>query len=142
MRWHVLIAVVIPGMLACSDRVGPETGVGPVEVRPAAVQYPAGATVRLTLTNLARSRLLYTPCFSRLEQRSAAGQWIVVYEDPSPCPAVVRFLEPGASELVEVLLPVALRRAAHRIRFPSIGLPQDGRFVTATQIGDGFLVHP
>ena len=77
-----------------------------------------------------------------VELRATNGHWVVVFEDRNPCPAVLQYLNPSASVEVPVSLPAALEPAAYRVRFPSIGVREDGGFVTATQVGDSFVVRP
>ena len=140
---RLVLLVVAAGTLACNHAAAPGEGDGGLlRVQPEALLYPAGATASLTLTNLAPFSLQYSPCFSRLERQTPAGAWIVVYQDERPCPAVLQFLEPWASRQLAVPLPATLAPAAHRLRFPSIGVPKDGDFATATQFGDSFLVQP
>jgi hypothetical protein len=139
MRWFLLIPAV--GLFACSDAPGPEMNVGPLLVEAEAVEYLAGTTAGVRLTNLARIPLIYAPCFSRLERRTTSELWIVTYEDPRPCPAVLEYLEPGASVRLDVLIPAHLPTGVYRLRFPSIGITMDDRFVTATHLGDNFFIR-
>lgn len=141
MRWFLGVALLC-GTISCSDSIGPDTDVGPLRVQPAATTYPAGATVHLTLTNFSGQRLHYAPCTSQLEQRNDDGEWVVVHEDQAVCAAVLQYLDPWASREVTIPLPAELEPAAHRIRFPSIGVPYEDGFIMATQVGDSFVVQP
>jgi hypothetical protein len=140
MRWQVLIPVA--GMLACNDPASPDGEVGPLLVQPENTTYVPGAAASIKVTNLSRVRLNYTPCFYRIERFAAGGQWVVVYADRNPCPAVLQHLDPWASKEIAVQLPSSLQPEAHRVRFPSIGESKDGAFVMAAQVGDSFVVRP
>lgn len=142
MRW--LVAVLCGGALACGNSVGPGRTSGPVRVEPAASTYGPGATVDLTITNLSREMLQYSPCFYHLERQGRGGGWQVVYQDQNPCPAVLEYLEPFASRQASVMLPDDLGFGPHRARFPSIGARwgDEEPFIPAAQVGDSFVIQP
>ncbi len=142
MRWFV--AALCGGALACGDSVGPGSTSGPVRIEPAASAYPPGASVSLTITNLSPERLTYSACFYHLERQAPGGEWHVVYQDETPCPAVLEYLEPFATRQTSVTLPHEAAIAPHRTRFPSIGARRgdEEAFIPAAQVGEGFLVQP
>jgi hypothetical protein len=129
-------------ILACGDPAGPADGLDPLWVRPEAAAYRPGATATLTLLNTSGERLRYSPCESHIERRDAGGTWSVVHQDQRVCPAVLTFLGPWDSEVVEIPLPADLASAVHRVRFPRIGVHRGGELVTVPQVGDSFLVQP
>ncbi len=139
-----LVSVLGAGALACGDGSGPLPTLGPVRIEPAAHAYRPGATVSLTITNLSRERLHYSGCFYRLERQGRAGAWHLAYQDQSPCPGEVAYLEPDESRQISLTLPPDLDPAPHRARFPSIGAPSSDEleFIPAQQIGDSFVVQP
>lgn len=143
MRWFV-VAGLSGATLCCSDGSGPEKVAGPVRVQPAETNYRPGNTVQLTITNLSSGKLQYTACFFELERLEVVHQWQVVHQEENPCPAVLEYLDPFQSREASVVLPENLQMAAHRVRFPAIGVRQGDEepFVTAIQVGDSFTVVP
>jgi hypothetical protein len=140
MRW--LVAALCGSSLACGDSMGPRLTSGLVRIKPAASVYQPGATVGLTITNLSRQKLVYSPCFYHLERQSQ-DEWHLVYEDQNPCLAVLEHLEPFATRQTSVTLPDNLEFAPHRARFPSIGARRGDpeEFIPAAQVGDSFVIQ-
>lgn len=140
MRW-TLVVTVSTLALGCKDPAAPGEGGGLLRVQPLAPTYAAGAAARHRLTNLTPASLQFTACFAQLEEQSADRDWVLVYQDADPCPAVLEYLKPWASREVAVALPEDLQPGTHRVRFPSIGVGREGAFVTAQQIGDNFEIR-
>jgi len=141
MRWLVVVLGAVA--LACGDGAGPDTGSGPVHIGAAASAYKPGTTVTLTITNLSGDKFRFSTCSYHIEREGENGDWQLIYRDQSPCPAILQFLDPQASRHDSVRLPDNLASGPHRVRFPEIGVQENGKtFIAAVQIGGSFAIEP